>query len=411
MKDGSNKFDFTLFKKEVIDSQFKRLRQELTPKMNHKKLMERFHKILHNRVIPAVTYDQDSPAFFVYRVTTVYEGFDQNNPKSYSYNPNPKEYGRAHLVGLPVFYGAIDPTTAISEMKGELDNGEKFYLSKWKIKFKSKTSVHSLVVNSKTIKFDHVLASIATPIHTKLKSMFNNIPKDYLSGHMHAIEKMGDLFTTSSDSLYHITSAYSYEIIYDSKSKGLYMPILLYPSVANNFSGVNWAIHPDFVDSNNMELKDVIELSVEENNLKNDKASVEVSIHQRLKLFDDKIRYWEAPHFRIKKIDYEQIKIEIDNGAILNYNNTHCMQLNNTNSTVKDLIDYSMKNNKIEENLHKIKVNQEESIFDFTEKEYKHAIPIVFKNGNEIITNNGIFGIRKIHIPIVWIKGFKKINP
>jgi hypothetical protein len=408
-KENPNKnFNFTFFKKEVIAENFEKIRMELTSEMNHKEIMKKFHKILYNSVIPSVIYDQNSPDFWVYRVTTVFDGFDKNNPQCYSYNPKPRENGRAHISNFPVFYGAINPSTAISEMKGKLDNGQVFYLSKWKIRFKSSIPVHSIVVNSKTIKPEHLLSTIAYPIYNKLKKMFNNIPKEYLDGFMYSIEKMGDLFSTPSNSLYHITSAYSHEIMYEGKSKGLKIPIILYPSVSNNLDGVNWAIHPDFVDSQNMELFDIKKVFIEENNLEKKEQSVRISILEKAEIIDGAISCWKKPNFKIKEIQYTKIQIQLNNEDILEGEELFNTKIEDTNYTIKDLVEFSFKENKIEENLFKIKGEEDETIFEINEKELENGILMEYEKVYKIMTEKGIHSIKRIFVPFTWLKNFEK---
>ncbi|MDC1316258.1 RES family NAD+ phosphorylase [bacterium] len=402
-----NQLDFTIFDKETIDKQFKQLEEELKPSMNYKDLLKKFHRILHNRVLPALVYDSKSPEFTLYRITTVYEGFNKNDPSCYSYNPKPQNDGRAHKAGYPVFYGALDPSTAISEMKGDLDDGKRFYISRWKIKFTSNTSVHSLLINSKTIYNNHILNPVTSLSHNKLKSMVNNIPQKFKEGYIYAIEKMGDLFTTKKDTLYHITSAYSHDILYDAKLKGLNISIIMYPSVENNLNSINWAIHPSFVNSDDMVLKDVFELSVDENNLDNKEANVNLSIHKKGKFHDGKFSSWEVPNYRLLKIEYECIKVQTYNGDLLEEVNICNMQINKTKKTIKDLIKHSIDINYIKKNLSKLSSDEEDdSPLDFEKKEFNGNLLLHFEHGNEILTENGKSCIKIIFLPIKWIKEY-----
>lgn len=408
-KENFNKtFHYAFFKKEEVEEKFKKIKTELTPIMHHKEIMKKFHKILYNSVIPSIIYDQNSPDFWVYRISTIFDGFDKNDSQSYSYNPKPKENGRAHISNSPVFYGAINPSTAISEMKGKLDNGQKFYISKWKIRFKSAVTVHSIVVNSKTIKPDHLLSTIASPIYNYLKKMFENIPQEYLDGYMYGIEKMGDLFSTSSNSLYHITSSYSHEIMYEGKSKGINIPIILYPSVSNNLNGVNWAIHPDFVDSENMQLFDIKEVFIEENNLKKEEQSVKISILEKAEIINGVINYWKKPNFKIKEIQYTNIQIQLENEDILEGKELFNTKIEGIDYTIKELIAFSFKKNKIEEKLFKIKGDEDETIFEMNEKELENGILMEYQKGYKIMTEKGIYGISRIFVPFTWVKKFKK---
>jgi hypothetical protein len=406
--DEKNKINYTFFTKETIDNQFKEIKEKLTPSMDSKTLMKEFDKILCNSIISIQSFDQNSPEFWVYRVTPIYKGFNPDISESYSYNRNPENNGRAHKFGSPVFYGAINTTTAISEMKGELDNGQKFYLSRWKIKFQKTTHIHSLVINSETIKTNHLLSGVANSIHNQLATIFNKIPQEYSEGQMYSIEKMGDLFTTATDSFYHITSAYAHEIIYNSKSKGINIPIIIYPSVANNFNGINWAINPSFVDSKNMELEDVFELNIMKNNLNSDMESVDLNMLRKAKISEGNIKYWQMLCFKILKIDYELIQIKTDFSENLSFKKAYLLKLNDKTSTIKDLIISSFKKLKIEENLYNLEKLKEEELFNFTKKEYKNNIVLNFKNGNKIVTENGENNIQQITVQIKWIREFKK---
>lgn len=406
-----NKFNFTAFTKEKIEEQFKEIVETLTSSMGYKNLIKQFHKILHNRVTPLIKFDNDSPEFTIYRITTVYENFNPNNPDCYSYNPNPTENGRAHRAGYPVFYGALDPISAISEMKGRLDNGELFYISRWKIKFKTDISIHSLLINSNTINDEHVLNQATNSLHTKLKEMVKDIPAKYKEGYIYAIQKMGDLFTNPKDTLYHITSSYSYELLYEAKSKGLNVPIIVYPSVENNQNGVNWAIHPTFVDSNNMRLQDVFQLSIKENNINSQKPFVKVSFLKKARFFRGTIKTWQLPTHRLLEVEYKYITVKTYNSIILNGKKVFEIHMNNSKKTIKDLIKHSIDSNEVENNLHKLPFNQEGlDPLDFESKELKCDLFLQFKHGYEILTKDGLSSIQNISVPIRWIKEYINIK-
>lgn len=408
---NKNKFNFTVFSKETIDKQFEKIQKNLKPSMDYKVLLKEFHKILHNRVLPILIYDSDSDEFTVFRITKPWKNFDFNNKNSYSYNPNPKENGRAHRKGHPVFYGSIDPYTAFSEMKDSLKTNDTFYLSRWKLKFKSDTSVHTLIINSSTKNSNHILNSVIKHLHQGLKDMVKNIPDEFKEGYIYAIEKMGDLFTTKGSSNYHITSAYSHEILYDAKTKGLNIPLILYPSVENSLNNINWAIHPSIVDSEEMRLQDVFELSLKENNTKNKKEDVSVLIHKKGTLVSESKINWQIPHFTKFKIDYDKLSLKTYDNEIINGKTVSELKVSNTNTSIRNLINSNIDGKKVQEKLPEIASNsQENSELDFEKETFNWSLILQFEHGNEIKTTKGKSCINIIQVPISWKREYKTIK-
>lgn len=405
---NEDKFNFTFFSKETIDKQFEQIQKQLKPSMDYKVLIKKFHKILYNRVLPTLIYDSKSEEFTIFRITKPWVNFDCNNPKSYSYNPNPKDVGRAHRKGFPVFYGAIDSFTAFSEMKDSIKINDKFYMSRWKLKFKSDTNVHSLIINSSTKNSEHILNSLIKRPYEGLQNMVKNIPNEFKEGHIYAIEKMGDLFTTKGNSNYHITSAYSHEIIYDAKSKGINIPILLYPSVENSLNSINWAIHPSIVDSEEMKIQDVFELSLKENNSKNEKGDVSVLIHKKGIFDHDSSINWQVPHFSNFTISYDNLNIRTYNNQIIKGKKASKIKVNDTEFTIKELIENNINRKEIQKKTPEItSKSQENSSLDFVKETFSWSMVLQFEHGNEIETKIGKSCINLIQVPISWTREFK----
>lgn len=404
----NNNFNFRVFSKETIDKQFDEIQEKLKPSMNNKLILKEFHRILYNRILPTLTYDSESDVFTVFRITKPWSTFDIENPNSYSYNPDPKDNGRAHTIGFPVFYGSIDPYTAFSEMKNSLKINDTFYLSRWKIKFKSKTNVHSLIINSSTKNSDHILNAVIKRLHQGLKEMVKNMPDEFKEGYIYAVEKMGDLFTTKGSTNYHITSAYSHEILYDSKTKGLHIPIILYPSVENRLNSINWAIHPSIVDSNEMKLQDVFELSLEENNTNNNKENVSVLIHKKGAVGSKSKISWQIPHFTEFKIDYDKLSVRTYNNEIIIGKQVSKLKINKTNASIRNLLDNNINRKQVQEKLPEITSNsQTDSELDFEKETFKWNLNLQFEHGNEIETTKGKSCINLIQVPISWTRKYK----
>lgn len=411
MDKKKNEINFTIFSKEIIDKQFKQLQRELNPSMNYRLLLKEFHKILHNRVVPTVVYDAKSDEFTIFRITDIWKDFNPEDPKCYSYNPNPKNIGRAHIKDSPVFYGAMDPFTAFVEMKNSLAIDQRFYLSRWKVKFKSNTNVHSLIINSSTKESGHVLNSVIKYGHEMLKGMVKNLPDKQKEGFIYAIEKMGDLFTTPGNRNYHITSAYSHDLLYDKKEIGVNIPILMYPSVENKFNSVNWAIHPSFVDGDNMRLQDVFELSLKEKKLNGEVESIQVSIHKKGEFTDENIIKWQFPHFSDFKINFLNLRVQTFNNQNIEGKDVAPKNINDSNYTIKDLIEKSINRKIVQEELPKLSFDPENDFsLDFDEEEFNTSLILEFEHGNEILTQIGKSCIKYIQVPIYWTRGYKSIH-
>lgn len=406
----NNNFNFTIFSKETIDKQFDEIQAKLKPSMDYKLILKEFHRILHNRVLPTLIYDSKSDEFTVFRITKPWNNFDKDNPNSYSYNPEPKDNGRAHRIGFPVFYGSIDPYTSFSEMKDSLKINDTFYLSRWKLKFKSDTNVHTLIINSSTKNSDHILNSVIKRLHQGLKDMVKNIPDDFKDGYIYAVEKMGDLFATKGSSNYHITSAYSHEILYEAKAKGINIPIILYPSVENSLNSINWAIHPSVVNSDEMRLQDVFELSLKENNTNNNKEDVSVLIHKKGTASETKIS-WQTPHFTDFKIDYDNLTVRTYSNEVISGKKVSGIKLNDTNVSVRNLIDNNINRNQVQKKLPELTSNsQKDSELDFKNETFNWNLVLQFEHGNEIETSKGKSCINLIQVPISWTRKYKIIK-
>jgi hypothetical protein len=403
----NNNFNFTVFSKETIDKQFDEIQATLKPSMNYKLILKEFHRILHNRVLPTLIYDSKSDEFTVFRITKPWNNFDKDNPNSYSYNPEPKDNGRAHRIGFPVFYGSIDPYTSFSEMKDSLKINDTFYLSRWKLKFKTDINVHTLIINSSTKNSDHILNSVIKRLHQGLKDMVKNVPDDFKDGYIYAVEKMGDLFATKGSSNYHITSAYSHEILYEAKSKGINIPIILYPSVENSLNSINWAIHPSVVNSDEMRLQDVFELSLKENNTSNNKGDLSVLIHKKGTASETKIN-WQTPHFTDFKIDYDNLTVRTYSNEVVRGKKVSGIKLNDTNVSIRNLIDNNIDKNQVQKKLPEITSNsQKDSELDFKNETFNWNLLLKLEHGNEIETSKGKSCINLIQVPISWTRKYK----
>lgn len=258
----------------------------------------------------------------------------------------------------------------------------------------------------------NIYLSLATlAIHNKFKDLVKRLSLENQEGYIYAIERMGDLFTTPDNTLYHITSSYCHEILYSEKYKDLSISAIIYPSVANNQNSINWAIHPSFVDSDNMELHEVFELSLEENNLNNQKGNIRINVHKKRKFYSGRFDSWKVPNYKLIKVDFQKLQIKTNNNSIIKGKEVYLKSVNESNKTVKDLVNESIDFINLPKSISEMLVNEnEESFLDFKKREYTSAIILKFPNGNKILTKDGISCIPKIYLPINWIKEYIALN-
>ena len=161
-----------------------------------------------------------------------------------------KDMGRANWPKKPVFYAGDRPITALVELKS-LENGNEFFISKWSFDF-TKTSNEYIHVSP--FLFDNmsnknpwnILMENKKDPYQEIKDDFGQEKADSLS---YLNKQISKLFTSINNKHYHITAFISHQHIYSNlpDKKTVSFPILIYPSIQNNFDSCNLAIHPGFV--------------------------------------------------------------------------------------------------------------------------------------------------------------------
>jgi hypothetical protein len=174
--------------------------------------------------------------------------------KSFSY-PNANDFSaiqRANWEGRNVFYGSDTFYTSLAETKIIYPEKE-FYISAWGFDF-SNTDIQEVLV----VPLAFGQMSEDNPWRSILNIdlyIENELKKDLSVKEAklvyHFLYKIGELFTIGSDDAYPITAFLADQILYHQRSIEagfLPFPILIYPSVSNNFNSCNFAISPYFVD-------------------------------------------------------------------------------------------------------------------------------------------------------------------
>lgn len=412
MSDNSGEQDginFQAFTVERIDEQFDEIKNSIKPDWSHKKIMKELHRILVNRMMVTNIYDKDSQHVLLYRVTVEYDGFDPTAAKSYSYPPNPK-MGRANLKGSPVLYTSIDPVSAIAEMKGAIKEGEWFHISKWELNFYNDLYAHTLVLNPATSEDGHFLSPLTRTLNQQIRGMVSKIPLKFQDGFLYAVQKMGELYATPNKSMYHITSAYSHSILYTLREQNFDMPLIVYPAVENDQSSVNYAMHPSLADSSMMQLKEVYQVALKENKLK-EEGHLKLSINRRGIFGEGKFVKWQAVFFEIVSIDYENIEIATYNKTKFKGEEANVLRINNTDTTVKDWVDGSIYGDEFQRLIADQPMYEEaENPLNSDVKVYEYGLILELNHGNQVETEEGMSCIWRVLIPVKWKKEYQDIE-
>lgn len=393
---------FTVFSKKVIDKQFEEAINVCQKGMHHTEIKEKFHKALHNRVMPALIYDENTPEMTLYRVTNLYDGFDISNEKSYSYPPNPK-MGRANIEGEPVLYCSIDPSTAITEMKGSIPIGKPFYISKWKLKFRSEVLTHQIILNSETDKEGHSLEVLTKTQKGQLEQMVVNVPEEAAVGFVYAIKKMGDLFTNPSDELYHITSAYSHDIL-NVVVQDKEVPIIVYPSVESNQTSINWAIHPKFVNSEHISLTEVVELVLTDNSIKED-GKIQFKLIRKGQNNQGVIGNWKEARMDITEVDFKNIIVYTKKGVHFRGDEALQLKVGSNDFPLKSWLDNLIATFDFKNFLFSVDPTGDQlTLITEDEINYEDNVLLVNDSGLPVTTPQGSDEIIRMAIPMKWKK-------
>jgi hypothetical protein len=393
--------DYTFFNKSEVRAQFKRLKKELTTSFSPDEIASLISKILVNRTVLTKTFNELDEDLILYRISRKFEDFNINEKSSYSYPPNPNQQ-RANIASKPVLYTSFDVLTALSEMKEQIEIGEIFYISKWRISFKNPVIAHLLIVNTTTSSSTRTIGKLSQEQIHALKETVKNIPQKFQVGYIESIKQMGDLYTTPTKEYYHITSAYSHNILYKIREQKAYVDMLIYPAVESRQNSINIAIHPDLVNSNKMNLEEAYEVTLKENTLKNEKNGI-VSIDILKKgVFSKGTKVqWLSPVFSLTNINFHELQIYTYNESLFKGQEAYSKKIINKGITVKDWLeklindkDFSTLSSKHLPAIDSQDILEEDII------QIKHQLLFEMDHGNKIETLNDTSCIKLVSITL-----------
>ena len=199
-------------------------------------------------VMPDIDFEL---SFYRVRVIPSGTGEDLGDPKTFSYPPAELagSFQRANAPGHPVFYGATDGKTAMEEVRlnGEaIKKGDRIFLSQWKIKKGTKYAVNYLT-RSDIIQQHQGFRELTLKVYHEMDRIFSREEVFFGRAQRFLFEESASLFLSGS---YAASGTIGHQILYDTlEVNGIRINGIAYPSCANDFRGVNFAFHPEFVDS------------------------------------------------------------------------------------------------------------------------------------------------------------------
>lgn len=176
--------------------------------------------------------------------------------------------GRCNFPKLPVFYCSNNIGTSLFEVvKNINDNSRKYCVSKWELIpseedlfFESFLQVPLPPENYFNILKDGFSKKLSRPFE---QSYNTELKKEQQEGMLEYFKYLDSCFIKDDD--YSISATLAHRTLYAKHN--LRTDILMYPSVQTKFTGVNFAIHPNFVE-NNMKLSRLYILNFEKHSTK-----------------------------------------------------------------------------------------------------------------------------------------------
>jgi hypothetical protein len=411
------KVEYQIFTKEVIEEQFNKILETCTSGLDHEEIMQRIHEILVNRIMPVTINDQADEQLTIWRITDPYDGFHPENKKSYVNPPSIDKNGikcsrqRANIEGCPVFYTSIDPLTSITEMKGNLGIKKKFFVSRWKLKFIRPVILHQLVFNSQTNKNGNALKEYTQVQELKWNNALKEIPFHYQEGFNYALLKTGDLFTSPTEKLYNITSAYAHDVLYKAREKGVQIDGITYPSVENKNNSLNIAWHPDIINSGCLALEEVFECQIIEDNLKYEDQSVSISIFRKGTFINDIFSHWESPFLKILEIQWTELQLRTFNEFVIKGTEALETIILERDISVQLFLENHIFSVAFQEILNEYSNSKpKQQMLSTLQINFEQIVVLQAEHGNRIMTPSGKQCIEIFMIPIKWEKSYKAIK-
>lgn len=392
-------FNYTFFPKDRVDQQIAEIIQACEGLYDYEAVKKIINKTLHNSTNFSLLFDNKTPTFYLYRITTgKFKDFNNRDHKHFSYyqDKSSAPRGRANIYGHPVFYAAFDPLTAMREMQHCFVSGEVIYVSEWKVTITKNILASLFLSTSQTNKSSVLATALVNSQRDYAKKMMSKLPEPYLEMLHHACMRVGDLFTLEGDQHYNITSALAHDTLYDAKSQNINISMLLYPSVARGQEGINFALHPDFVDSSMIQINSIYKLRIR------DTLGVDAKfdVLERAIIDEGLNIYWKKPAVTIKSVDYDSAVIWTVNNTSFSGTTAIKMSINKSTWLVGDYLKREVDKHLLK-GLANTDMGYEEGIFS-KPKEIRMEVLMESVLGCKVETDNGSSDIKYMKVPFTY---------
>ena len=273
--------------------------------------------IIEKEIAPIISFKQplelNNFSFRFFRARDLNSITNINLIRDHSYPPiNNVGMGRCHFPKLPVFYCSDSALISLIEVIKNQDNSTKKYcVSKWEII----PSIGQLIFESfvqiglpKGNNYKVFSESIGGKIEKIIRENTNfKIEKIRIKGLVEFLKFLDNSFI--SDNNYSLSAALAYNSLYINHPSRT--DILMYPSVQSRYKGMNFAIHPNFVE-NNLKMSRLYIMEVKDFNLKTNK--IEVSVYKYAEV-EKNIIVWKGVN---KEDNHYNSIVKQDFGNMLN---------------------------------------------------------------------------------------------
>ncbi|MDD2323239.1 MAG: hypothetical protein WC155_06230 [Candidatus Cloacimonadales bacterium] len=190
--------------------------------------------------------------------TRPYKDIDENdifNPSQFGAPPINEDcgIGRANWKCRNVFYGSDQIETSVAETKRYYE-GEEFYISKWSFDqsgIEKYNHIDVRILTKTDIPKENILYNISQSFSEQVKQSFKLFSSSQQKIISYLNDRICELYLSDEDGVYPVTAFIADRQLYNANNtkEKIIFPILLYPSIENNFRSCNFAIHPLFVNN------------------------------------------------------------------------------------------------------------------------------------------------------------------
>lgn len=191
-----------------------------------------------------------------------------------------------------------------------------------------------------------------------------------------------------------------------------YIDGITFPSVENKHRSWNYALHPDFVNSDQLELQEVLELKLTEKDLHPDPdlSSVRFEIIRRGIFKGNQFDHWEVPNAEIFRVIYNNIEIKTFNGLVFSGAEVLDKIITTRGIRVAELVDEILSNPDHKEVVFSSQESDYQFLTSLHEQKFSGGFSWTLNHGNEIDTFKGSSCIEKLSIPLVWVKNYRRLS-